>query len=59
MPPMALPYSGRYPPVMTFTSLKNSAESGVPRMPNAGSLTDTPSMRKAFSGEVVPWREMP
>ncbi len=44
---------------MTFISLTNSCERGVPRMPYAGSLTETPSMRKAFSGEVVPAMETP
>src|SRR5262249_29175417 len=37
----------------------NSTESGVPRMPNAGSLTPTPSIWNAFSGDVVPLIETP
>src|SRR5580704_2606747 len=44
---------------MTPISLMNSDESGVPLMPNATSLTETPSMMNAFSGDVVPAMETP
>src|SRR4051812_22980767 len=37
----------------------NSRLSGVPRMPYAGSLTETPSMTNWFSGDVVPLTPTP
>src|SRR6185503_364891 len=48
-----------YPPLMTFTSLTNSIESGVPTIPKAGLFTDMPSSTYWFSGEVVPLIDVP
>src|SRR5260370_41758810 len=44
---------------MTFVSRTNSLESGVPRGPNPGLLTDRPSTRYPFSGDVVPAIDVP
>ena len=44
---------------MTFTSLMNSIESGVPTMPKAGLFTDMPSSTYWFSGDVVPLIDVP
>src|SRR5262245_13414213 len=44
---------------MTFTSLTNSTESGVPTIPKAGLFTERPSTTYWFSGEVVPLIETP
>jgi hypothetical protein len=44
VPPVARPYSGMYSPVMTFTSLMISIETGEPIVPKATSLTEIPSI---------------
>src|SRR5512138_3734209 len=59
MPPVARPYSGMYPAVMTLISPMNSYDSGTAKVPCVGLLAETPSMMYAFSGELAPLIDVP